>query len=123
MISLLIIIYIAFIMLGLPNVLGSAWPVMHEQLGVSGASAGIISMILSGSTILAAFWCDRVTRRLGVAKLTFISLSIITTSLIDFSMSPHFILLCLWSIPLGIGMGFIDATLNNVVALITKRNT
>ena len=117
LISLLIIIYIAFIMLGLPNVLGSAWPAMHEQLGVSMASAGIISMLLSGSTILAAFYCDKMTRRLGASKLTLISLAIIAISMIGFSMSPHFILLCLWSIPLGIGMGFIDATLNNVVAL------
>jgi len=117
LISLLIIIYIAFIMLGLPNVLGSAWPVMHVDLGVSAASAGIISMILSGSTILAALWCDRVTKRLGANKVTLMSLIIIATSLIGFSMGTHFILLCLWSIPLGIGMGFLDAILNNVVAL------
>jgi fucose permease len=111
------IIYIAFIMLGLPNVLGSAWPSMHEQLGVSGASAGIISMILSGATILAALWCDKVIRRLNAGRLVLINLIAVATSLVGFSMSTHFISLCLWSIPLGLGMGFIDATLNNVVAL------
>jgi len=104
-------------MLGLPNVLGSAWPVMHVDLGVSAASAGIISMILSGSTILGALWCDWVTKRLGASKVTLMSLIIITISLIGFSMGTHFILLCLWSIPLGFGMGFLDAALNNVVAL------
>lgn len=104
-------------MLGLPNVLGSAWPAMHVDLGVSAASAGIISMILSGLTILAAFWCDKVTRRLGVSKVILMSLIVIAISLIGFSMGTHFILLCLWSIPLGLGMGFIDATLNNVMAL------
>ena len=117
MISLLIIIYLAFIMLGLPNVLGSAWPIMHIDLGVSAAHAGIISMILSGSTILAAFWCDKVTRHLGTSKVTLISLIVIAVSLIGFSKGNYFILLCLWSVPLGFGMGFIDATLNHIVAL------
>lgn len=74
-------------------------------------------MILSGTTILAAFWCDKVTRRLGASKVTLISLLVIAISLIEFSMGTHFIFLCLWSVPLGLGSGFIDATLNNVVAL------
>ena len=104
-------------MLGLPNVLGSAWPVMYEQLGVSGASAGIISMILSGATIFGALGCDKMIRRFGAGKLTLISLIVTATSLIGFSMGTHFILLCLWSVPLGVGLGFIDASLNNVVAL------
>ena len=110
----------AFIMLGLPNVLGSAWPAMHEQLGVSSASAGMISVVLSGATILATLGCDRMIRRLGPRKLVLISLVAIAVSLLGFGASTHFIHLCLWSIPLGMGMGFIDATLNNVVALHYK---
>ena len=117
MISLLVIIYISFVMLGLSNVLGSAWPAMHEQLGVSSASVGIISVILSSSTVLAALWCDKMIKYLGTKMLLLISLITIATSLIGFSLTTHFILLCLWSIPLGLGMGFIDTTLNNVVAL------
>jgi len=117
LISLLIIIYIAFIMLGLPNVLGSAWPVMHADLGVAAASAGIVSMILSGSTIFATFWCDRVVRRVGESKLVLLSILVIGMSMIGFSLSPNFIFLALWSMPLGIGSGFLDAVLNNVVAL------
>jgi len=117
LISLLIIIYLSFIMLGLPNVLGSAWPVMYGRLGVSAASAGIISMIISAATILGALLCDKVVRRFGASKVVLISLITTATALIGFSMGTHFILLCLWSIPLGIGMGLIDASLNNVVAL------
>ena len=40
---LLSIIYLAFISLGLPDsLLGSAWPVMHLELGVATSYAGII---------------------------------------------------------------------------------
>ena len=104
-------------MLGLPNVLGSAWPVMYEGLGVSPASAGIISMILSAATVCGALLCDKMIRRVGPGKLTLISLIVTGVSLIGFSVGTNFILLCVWSIPLGVGLGFIDAALNNVVAL------
>ena len=44
---ILIIIYLAFISLGLPDsLLGSAWPVMQTDLSVGFSSAGIISMII-----------------------------------------------------------------------------
>ena len=45
---LLAIIYLAFISLGLPDsLLGSAWPIMHEELQVPLSYAGIISMIIA----------------------------------------------------------------------------
>ena len=42
MVSLLLpVIYLAFISLGLPDsLLGSAWPVMYQELGTSVSSAG-----------------------------------------------------------------------------------
>ena len=54
MVSLLLpVIYLAFISLGLPDsLLGSAWPVMYQELGTSVSAAGIISMIISAGTIV-----------------------------------------------------------------------
>lgn len=53
---LLIIIYIAFISLGLPDaILGSAWPLMHTDLNVPISYAGIATMIVSGGTIISSF--------------------------------------------------------------------
>lgn len=104
-------------MIGLQNVLGSAWPAIHVDLGISAASAGIISMILLGLGILSAFFCDKVTRRLGARRVTLLSLIVIAISMIGFSMGTNFLSLCLWSVPLGVGIGLVDATLNNVVAL------
>lgn len=56
MVSLLLpVIYLAFISLGLPDsLLGSAWPVMYQELGTSVSAAGIISMIISAGTIVSS---------------------------------------------------------------------
>ena len=52
---LLVIIYVAFISLGLPDsMLGAAWPVMQVQLSLPLAGAGLVSMIVSGSTIVSS---------------------------------------------------------------------
>ena len=46
---LLIIIYLAFISLGLPDsLLGATWPSMYPDMKVPISYAGIVSMIISG---------------------------------------------------------------------------
>src|SRR5699024_6838597 len=61
---LLAIIYIAFISLGLPDSLvGAGWPVMHQDLGVPVAFAGIITMIIAMGTIVSSLASERVTLR------------------------------------------------------------
>ena len=63
---LLALIYIAFISLGLPDsLLGSGWPVMHAELGVPVSYMGIISMIISGGTVVSSLFSDKMTRKFG----------------------------------------------------------
>ncbi len=115
---LLAIIYIAFISLGLPDsLLGSGWPAMHMDLGVSTSYAGIVTMIISGGTIVSSLMSDRLTRRLGTGKVTAISVAMTAIAMFGFSFSGSFIVLCLWAIPYGLGAGAVDAALNNYVAL------
>ncbi|MDF2588549.1 MAG: major facilitator superfamily 1 [Anaerocolumna sp.] len=118
---LLIIIYVAFISLGLPDsLLGSAWPAMHVDIGVPISYAGIVSMIIAGGTIISSFFSDKIIRKLGTGIVTAISVSMTAIALLGFSISNEFIYLCLWAIPLGLGAGSIDAALNNFVALHYK---
>lgn len=119
MISLLLaIIYLAFISLGLPDsLLGSAWPVMYKELNAPISYAGIISMIISAGTILSSLFSDKLTRKLGTGLVTSMSVLLTAGALFGFSVSHTFILLCLFSIPYGLGAGAIDAALNNYVAL------
>ena len=115
---LLIFIYISFISLGLPDaLLGSAWPTMYTEFGVSVSWAGIISIIISFGTIVSSLMSDRLTFKLGTGKVTAISVAMTAISLLGFSYSNSFWLLCLWSIPYGLGAGNVDASLNNYVAL------
>ena len=118
MFSLLIVIYIAFISLGLPDsLLGSAWPVMHIELGVPLASAGILSMIISAGTIISSLLSDRVIRRFGTGIVTAVSVAMTALALLGFSVLGSFPLLCLVAVPYGLGAGAVDAALNNYVAL------
>ena len=115
---LLLMIYLSFISLGLPDsLLGSAWPTMYPQLGVPVSYAGIISMIIAAGTILSSLQSDRLTRRLGTGKVTAISVAVTAAALFGFSISGSFWQLCLWAIPYGLGAGSVDASLNNYVAL------
>lgn len=115
---LLVIIYMAFISLGLPDsLLGSAWPVMYQQFGVPLSYAGIVAMIISGGTIVSSLLSDRLTRKLGAGLVTAISVMMTAVALFGFSISSSMSQLCLWAVPYGLGAGAVDAALNNYVAL------
>ena len=115
---LLAIIYLSFISLGLPDsLLGSAWPIMHRELGVPLSWSGIVFMIISLGTIVSSLLSDRLTRRFGPGKVTAFSVAATCAALFGFSLSRSFPLLCLWAIPYGLGAGGVDAALNNYVAL------
>ncbi len=118
---LLIIIYLSFISLGLPDgLLGSAWPSMYEGLGVPVSYAGIISMIISGGTILSALFSEKLINRLGTGLVTAVSVAMTALALFGFSVGTEFWHFCLWGIPYGLGAGSVDAALNNFVALHYK---
>lgn len=115
---LLAIIYLAFISLGLPDsLLGSAWPSMYQGLEASVSWAGIISMIISGSTIVSSLFSGKVIRKLGTGKVTVLSTALTALALMGFSMSRKFVHLCIWAVPYGLGAGSVDAALNNYVAI------
>ncbi|MBQ7980128.1 MAG: MFS transporter [Oscillospiraceae bacterium] len=115
---LIVIIYIAFISLGLPDsITGSAWPVMHGELGVPLSYVGILTMIIAGCTIISGLTSDWLTRKLGAGLVTAISVAMTALALFGFSVSEHFLPLCFWAIPYGLGAGAVDAALNNYVAL------
>ncbi|MDD4844116.1 MAG: MFS transporter [Anaerotignum sp.] len=118
---LLIIIYLAFISLGLPDsLLGAAWPSMYPSMGLPISYAGIVSMIIAGGTIVSSLFSDKTIRKFGTGYVTVISVLMTAVALLGFSISNGFYSLCLFAIPLGLGAGSVDAALNNFVALKYK---
>lgn len=115
---LLALIYLAFISLGLPDsLLGSGWPVIHNDLSVPISFMGIVSMVISGGTIVSSMLSDRLTRKLSTRIVTVSSVFLTVIALFGFSFSSQFWMLLVFAIPYGLGAGAIDAALNNYVAL------
>ena len=115
---LLIMIYLAFISLGLPDsLLGAGWPVMHEEFQVPLSYMGLVSMVISGGTIVSSLLSDKLTRKFGTQIVTVVSVLLTAIALFGFSASSQFWLLIVLAIPYGLGAGAIDAALNNYVAL------
>ncbi|MEG1891685.1 MAG: MFS transporter [Clostridia bacterium] len=118
MTTLLILIYVAFISLGIPDSLtGSAWPAMHADFGVPIAWAGILSMIVSTGTVLSGLFSAKLIARFGTAKVTACSVLMTGLALLGMSLNRSFYLMALLCVPLGLGGGAVDAALNNFVAM------
>ena len=116
--SLLVIIYLSFISLGLPDsLLGSAWPTMVEDLSAPLWGAGPISMTVSLCTIISSVNCARLIRRFGTGRLTALSGLLTAAALLGMSFVPHYAFLLVLAVPLGLGAGAVDAAINNYVAL------
>lgn len=115
---LLLIIYLAFISLGLPDsLLGSAWPAMYQEFSVPVSYAGGVSMIIAIGTVVSSLQSDRLTQKFGTGKVTAVSVLMTAAALLGFSISHSYLALCLWAVPYGLGAGSVDASLNNYVAL------
>lgn len=115
---LIALIYLAFISLGLPDsLLGSAWPVIYIDINVPVSYMGIISILISVSTIISSLMSDKITRKFGTSRVTVVSVFLTAVALLGFSCSDSFGMLIIFSIPYGLGAGAIDAALNNYVAI------
>jgi len=118
MLLLLAIIYLAFISLGLPDaVLGSAWPIMNQDLNSTLEFAGVIAVVISMGTVVSSLLASRIIYRFGIGKVVALSVLMTAGALLGFSAAHHVLALVLLAIPLGIGAGAVDAALNNFVAL------
>lgn len=115
---LLIIIYSAFIGLGLPDSLfGTAWPAIYNELSLPLSLGSAVTIIITCGTIVSSLFSSRVIAKYGTGKVTAVSTAMTATALLGFSLSGSFLPLCFLAIPLGLGAGAIDTGLNNYVAL------
>lgn len=115
---LLVVIYIAFIGLGIPDSLfGTAWPAMGPALGAQVADASFVTVLISAGTVASSLMSARLIARFGPGIITAASTLATALALLGFSCAGSLPWLCLMALPLGLGAGAIDAALNNYVAL------
>ena len=118
---LLVIIYIVFVSLGLPDSLfGVAWPVMHLDFGIAESFASVYGVIMGVCTGGVSFVAGKLIRKFGTGKVTFISTILTVAGLFFMSISPNIVVLMISSVILGYGAGVIDTALNNFVSLHYK---
>lgn len=113
----LVLIYLAFISLGLPDsLLGAVWPAMGPALGAPLSGAGAVALVITCGTITSSLLSGFLIRKLGTGRLTCISVAMTAGALLGFSFAPGFWWLCVLALPLGLGAGAVDAGLNQYVA-------
>lgn len=115
---LLIMIYIAFIALGLPDSLfGTAWPAIYSEFSLPFSFGSMITIIMTCGTIFSSIMSTRFIARFGTGKVTAVSTALTVIGLIGNSFAGNFLTICLMAIPLGLGAGAVDTGLNNYVTL------
>ena len=116
-VMLVIIIYLSFISLGLPDgVLGVAWPAIRTSMGLPLESVGILTTLLLCMSALSSIMSGRVIAKWGTGGVTLASALMTGGALLGFSLSPGFFWIVLLTIPLGLGQGAVDSGLNLYVA-------
>lgn len=115
---LLVIVYIAFISLGVPDsLIGAAWPAIYPDMQMPVEAISGITLLISGSTVLSGFISTGLLNKFGTAKVTAFSTAMTAVALIGFSFAPNYWVMLPCAVVLGLGAGAIDAGLNNFVAL------
>ena len=118
---LLILIYAAFIGLGIPDSLfGAAWPAIYAEFALPVGAGGFVTLLISGCTICSSLMSARLIRRFGTGLVTAASTGLTALALLGFSFAGGLLSLCLLALPLGLGAGCIDTALNSYVALNYK---
>lgn len=118
MLTILIVIYVVFISLGLPDsLLGVAWPVLHGEMNVPESFASVMSIIIGICTGGVSFVSGTLIRKFGTARVTLASIFVTAFGLVGISLSPNIAVMIIFSIILGYGAGAIDTGVNNFVSL------
>ncbi len=118
---LLVIIYIAYIGLGVPDSLfGTAWPVMYQDFNLSVDVAGYLTPLFSLFSVASSLSSTRVINRFGTGKVAAVSTALTVIGLFGNSISGNIMWIIFFAIPLGFGAGCIDAAMNSYVALHYK---
>lgn len=106
--ALLIIIYIAFIGLGIPDSLfGTAWPAIYSEFELPISFGSFVTIIISCGTVLSSVISSKIISRLGTNKVSAYSTLLTALALLGFSFAPNLWVMCFWAIILGIGAGVV----------------
>ena len=117
-ILLLVVIYMSFISLGLPDsMLGAAWPMIYPTIGADVSMAGFISMTACIGTVISSLSFSKIARRFSTRVITAVSIFVTSFALFLMSKATSIYMMLPISLLLGLGGGCVDSALNNYVSL------
>jgi fucose permease len=115
---LLLLAYLAFISLGLPDtVLGVAWPSLRATFGISQSSIGAVLGAGMVGYFSSGLWAGVGVSRLGVGGLLAASSGLVAFALLGFALAPSWGVFFPMGIIMGLGSGAIDSGLNGYAAV------
>ena len=115
--SLIILAYVAFIALGMPDgLLGVAWPSVRASFAIPIDAIGMLLTASVAGYLTSSFLSGPLISRLGVGKVLAISCYMTGVALISYTFVPVWWMMVLLGVLAGLGAGAIDAGLNSYVA-------
>jgi fucose permease len=116
-VSLILLAYIAFIALGMPDgLLGVAWPSIRADFSIPLDSLGILLFASVTGYMTSGFLSGPLIARMGVGNVLAASCALTGTGLIGYTLVPTWWMMVLLGVVAGLGAGAIDAGLNTYVA-------
>lgn len=115
---LLIVIFIDFIGLGIPDSLfGAAWPAINSDFGLPISAANAVTVTMTVCSIISSLMSSKLTEKFSTSKIAAVSTALTAVGLFGFSISKNIYMMFFFTLFLGFGAGAIDAVLNNYVAV------
>ena len=115
---LLIVIFIDFIGLGIPDSLfGAAWPAINSDFGLPISAANAVTVTMTVCSIISSLMSAKLTEKFSTSKIAAVSTALTAVGLFGFSISKNIYMMFFFTLFLGFGAGAIDAVLNNYVAV------
>jgi fucose permease len=116
-IGLIILAYVAFIALGMPDgLLGVAWPSIRISFSIPLDAIGMLLTAAMAGYMTSSFLSGPVVTRMGVGRVLAASCAMTGVALIGYTLVPGWWMMVLLGVVAGLGAGAIDAGLNTYVA-------
>jgi fucose permease len=114
---LLILAFVAFISLGLPDgLIGVAWPSMRQSFGLPLDALGSLFVSTTLGYVTASFLSGAILRRIRLGALLALSCAATAAALIVYSTAATWAIVVAAGVVAGLGAGAIDSALNTFAA-------
>ena len=116
-IGLILLAYIAFIALGMPDgLLGVAWPSIRTSFSIPLDAIGMLLAVVVVGYMTSSFLSGPLIARMGVGSVLAASCALTGVGLIGYTLVPQWWMMVLLGVLAGFGAGAIDSGLNTYVA-------